>query len=401
MSRHFFAIASLASTLCIGTSFGASTATTATTTAPVAFVYVTSNYTGHANRILGYSVASNGKLTPTPYSPYSHDVVQMAVNGKYLFAAGNNSTSNDIYTFSVGPHGYLTPVATANVSKFPGSTCASVGTLNLDRTGVTLYPFIYNADCSGTDDAYMSLAVANTTGKLTYLSETQPYNSNNNPYYGYPLTFIANNQLAYNVACDFSLASIMGLRRESNGSLMNISIDANYPAAPAGEGYCPTAVAADTTNHLAMAMEGPFTAPGGSTHYQIASYTVNTTNGNLTTANTYKNMPSTSVAGVNSMKYSGVYTLEMSPSGKLLAVGGSTGLQIFHFNGASPVTVGTGRLTTDEINQVAWDNSNHLYAIAPFAGKLFVFTVTSTSVVQAPGSPYNITQPQTLAVQPK
>lgn len=292
-------------------------------------------------------------------------------------------------------------IDTANVQKFPNSTCASPGDLILDHTGSNLYPFIYNADCSDTDDAYMSLSIGKTTGKLTYLSETQPTNSNDNPYYVYPLTFIGNNQLAYSVACDFSLASIMGLRRQSGGSLVNISIDASYPTAPSGEGYCPIAVAANPTNHLAMDMLGPFTAPGGTTHNQIASYTVNESNGNLTKTSTYKNMPSVAVAGVNSRNYSGVFTMEMSPSGKLLAVGGSTGLQIFHFNGAAPATVDTGRLTTDEINQVFWDNNNHLYAIAPYAGKLFVFTVTPTSVVQAPGSPHNIYLPQSLVVQPK
>ncbi len=109
MSHRFFTAVFLASTLCIGTSFAANPAKSGNTTAtPVAFVYVTSNYTGQTNRILGYSVASNGKLTAVPYSPFSHDVVQMAVNGKYLFAAGNNSTSSNIYSFSIGPHGYLT-----------------------------------------------------------------------------------------------------------------------------------------------------------------------------------------------------------------------------------------------------------------------------------------------------
>jgi hypothetical protein len=34
-----------------------------------------------------------------------------------------------------------------------------------------------------------------------------------------------------------------------------------------------------------------------------------------------------------------------SPSGKLVAVGGTAGLQIFHFNGANPLTRATGLLT--------------------------------------------------------
>jgi hypothetical protein len=90
----------------------------------------------------------------------------------------------------------------------------------------------------------------------------------------------------------------------------------------------------------------------------------------------------------------------MSASGKLLAVAGSAGLQVFHFNGANPVTRFTGLLTTDTVNQVAWDNMNHLYAVASAAGKLYVFTVTTTSVKQAPGSPYALTSPGYVAVFP-
>jgi hypothetical protein len=85
----------------------------------------------------------------------------------------------------------------------------------------------------------------------------------------------------------------------------------------------------------------------------------------------------------------------------LLAVAGTGGLQIFHFNGASPITAYTGLLTKDEIDQCFWDNNNHLYAISHASGKLFVFTVTPTSNKQAAGSPYSISAPQDLVVQPK
>jgi hypothetical protein len=93
--------------------------------------------------------------------------------------------------------------------------------------------------------------------------------------------------------------------------------------------------------------------------------------------------------------------LNMAPGGKLLAVGGTGGLQIFHFNGASPITHYTGLLTTNEIDQFFWDNQNHLYAISKTAGKLYVFTVTPASYVEAPGSPYSINQPVNVIVQPK
>jgi hypothetical protein len=82
-------------------------------------------------------------------------------------------------------------------------------------------------------------------------------------------------------------------------------------------------------------------------------------------------------------------------------VGGDAGLQIFHFNGSKPITHYTGLLTTDEVDQVSWDNDNHLYAISYVSGKLFVFTITPTSHHQAPGSPYTITKPQNIAILPK
>jgi hypothetical protein len=89
------------------------------------------------------------------------------------------------------------------------------------------------------------------------------------------------------------------------------------------------------------------------------------------------------------------------PLGNYLAVAGTSGLQAFHFNGANPITKYTGLLATDQVDQVFWDNSNHLYAIGYAAGKLWVFTVTSTSVTQAPGSPHSIPGVGSLIVLPK
>ena len=96
-----------------------------------------------------------------------------------------------------------------------------------------------------------------------------------------------------------------------------------------------------------------------------------------------------------------VSDLAVSPSGKLLAVGGSNGLQVFHFNGGDPITHYTGLLVQGAIGQIAWDNHNHLYAISSKSSKLFVFTATPTSHHQAPGSPYAITNPWGIAVLPR
>ncbi len=107
-------------------------------------------------------------------------------------------------------------------------------------------------------------------------------------------------------------------------------------------------------------------------------------------------MPSTSITTP--------LALEASPSGTLLAVGGIGGLQIFNFNGGSSLTSFTGMLTTDNISQVAWDNSNHLYATtwtspgSTAPGSLHVFNISSSGATEAPGSPYTMSDPAYLAV---
>jgi 6-phosphogluconolactonase (cycloisomerase 2 family) len=111
----------------------------------------------------------------------------------------------------------------------------------------------------------------------------------------------------------------------------------------------------------------------------------------LSTTSTYANMPPTLIANPSDMK--------MSPSGKLVAVAGKEGLQVFHFNGASPVTRFTGLLTSTPINQMFWDNSNHLYAISQSGGKIYAFTITPDGAHKAPGSPYSINSPVSLIVR--
>jgi hypothetical protein len=120
---------------------------------------------------------------------------------------------------------------------------------------------------------------------------------------------------------------------------------------------------------------------------------VNASSGNLTTTNTYANMPSAKVGQP--------YVYWLSPDGKYLAVGGATGLQVFHFNGAAPLTAFTGLLTGDAISQLWWDNAGHLYAMGQTDNKLFVFTVTSSGAKAAPGSPHTVAGAAALMALPK
>jgi hypothetical protein len=207
------------------------------------------------------------------------------------------------------------------------------------------------------------------------------------------LSFVSDDLHAYSSSCYHFTPEVFGFTRSGNGALEYLQTTIPIPNAGNGNFYCPWLAAADTAEHLAVSMQpldGSTWQPIGPS--QIAVYTADGS-GNLTTTSTPANMPSVAVGGI--LDY------WMAPSGKLLAVAGTGGLQVFHFNGANPVTTDTGLLTTDQVDRVLWDNSNHLYAISRSAGKLYVFTVTPTSAAPAAGSPYAIKNPVDFIVLPK
>ena len=135
--------------------------------------------------------------------------------------------------------------------------------------------------------------------------------------------------------------------------------------------YYPFYVTADPTNHLA-AVVAMNTNPETYSAPQLASYTVDG-QGNLSTTSTAANMPYTSV-GTSACCWD--MSLNLSPSGKVLAVAGPLGLQLFHFNGAAPITPYSAVLTMDSIIRIHWDNNNHLFALSGTTNKMYVFTVT-------------------------
>ena len=353
--------------------------------APIAYIYVSSTPTSGANKeVEAFAASTTGKLTPVPGSPFQENVTSMAVNGKYLFAA--NSNGFDIDSYLMEPDGALRYVTSFNAAN--SEDCNVLGPLFLDHTGATLYDMEFKGSgCS--NNTYESFTLNKANAHLEKLGNSDP-----NRWLYLSASFIGNNQYAYSAACSENMYwGIYGFKRESNGMLTQADISATPPRAPKGYFYCPSQAAADPSNHVAIAMQpvnqqtfSPDKPP------RLATFTA-AADGNLSTTSTAGNMPETSVGSVTD--------LNMAPSGKLLAVAGTGGLQIFHFNGASPITAYTGLLTKDEIDQFFWDNQNDLYAISRTAGKLFVFTITPSGYHQAPGSPYSIDRPQNIIVQPK
>lgn len=355
-----------------------------TSKSPVAFVYVLSSPIQNQNEINAFAAASNGNLTAVEGSPFLSNAIDMAVNGKYLFA----TDTVHIYSYSIASNGSIEKVASINALKFNQGNCGEVGDLFLDRAGATLYDFDYHYDCA--NRAYQSFRIDPSTGTLSYLGRTT---GDWSEFWFGSMSFIANNRFAYQATCIANMYSdIYGFRRGRNGKVTDLNKQFPYPKPKQGDnGYCPYLTAADATGHVAISVQAVknFQNDGPP---QLATYTANAC-GDLTTKSTYRNMPSTADTYV--------YGIAMSPSGELLAVGGDAGLQVFHFNGSNPITHYTGLLVKDEIDQVSWDNDNHLYASSYMSGKLFVFTITPTSHRQAPGSPYAITKPQNIAILPK
>jgi hypothetical protein len=353
---------------------------------PVAYVYVsTTPAKSSVNEIVAYAAAANGRLTPVPGSPFTADVTSLAVNGLYLF--GSNVNGVNVDTYAIESSGALTLANQTDVTGFNSGDCGITGPLFLDRTGHTLYDMEYiGNDCA--NNQYASFRVATSTGGLTNMG-AGAFSS----WLYQPASFTGNNKFAYSASCLGDMYwTIFGLKRASSGLLSSISnFSAPLPAPKAGDFYCPSQVATDPANHVAIALQpvnqDSFAPDGGP---RIGSFTA-APNGHLSTTNTSADMPESKVGTALS--------ISMAPSGKLLAVGGSGGLQIFHFHGSAPPTVDTGLLTGDEIDQMFWDHDNHLYAISTTANRLFVFTITPTHHHEAPGSPYALEAPQGLAVQ--
>jgi hypothetical protein len=377
MSRsvHSLAIAAICASTVLA-SAQVKSPTTEPASSPVAFVYVTSNPAGGGGEIYGAVVAANGSATLIPGSPFLYNVNYMAVNSAWLFGVANLDDSID--SFSIAKNGALSLEQTVAVP-----TGGGVISIYLDHTGSTLY-----ADYYTTNNDFYSYSIDQSTGQLSQIGDLP-----GGPPENTPVSFIGNNVYAYSSSCYHFGPEIFGVQRASSGTLTYINnFNPPFPAEKSGGFYCPWLAAADPTNHLAIAMvpltlnwdqDGP---------WQLATYTADSS-GNLTTNSTYSNMPSVSVGGVNDYR--------MSPSGQYLAVGGTKGFQIFHFNGANPITPFTGPLTSAPITQIFWDNANHVYGLSPSAGKVFVFTVTSTGATQAPGSPHAVPSPQSLIVLPR
>jgi hypothetical protein len=367
--------------------------------APVAYVYV-----GTSKGINLYNAAPNGRLTLVSGSPFKTTGLMIGSNQKFFITLGTYW----VRSYPVKANGGIgAQVSQINTQNYSGRNCGTTNGGVLDHSGQYVFVLLnVPPDGNGTCIAYQTFKIAPTSGQLTFNGATKTDTGGAPPVRNLP-TFLANNKFAYavnNFAKEADLGGPepifinggSGFSRESNGTL-EYRNNFNFTVPPPFEGddgwdWIPLAVTADPTNHLAAALYPWFDPPKGSRRSPLlVSYTVDS-QGNIATTNTWETMPSPDI-------YPNV--LNMSPDGKLLAAGGG-GLQVFHFNGGAPITRYSKVLIPEyvQVNWIRWDKAHHLYALTT-NGKLYVYTVTPTSIVAAPGSPYTIGGPAGLFVVPK
>lgn len=375
----------------------------ATTPAPVAHVYIASG-----SHIIALSAAPNGKLTTVPGSPFNYNLGLQGTNGHFLFGFEPNVPIID--SLSMAANGALKKTATTNFLNSPAGDCGPFVNfgrgLRIDHSGLDLYNMVIGTEFP-CPSVFQTFKINDANGKLTSLGYA------NGVLDGSPnLHILGNNQYAYAPSCAAAFGNspfpdVVPFQRSSTGKLVSANAGVAIPAPPLDDSdpnnptpgyYCPYDMATDPTNHAAItlyALEDTPGEDGGNVGYGpmvIATYTADA-NGNLKTTSTYENMaklpwwPN---------------TMRMSPSGKLLAVG-ANGVILYHFNGGNPVTKYKTLLTSDSVGQILWDNDNHMYVSGgdtKGAAKLWVYTVTPTTVTLAPGSPYSISNSGGMVVQP-
>lgn len=382
----------------VATTSGTSTSTI-NTSLPVAYVYVSSAHYIHA-----YKAWADGKITSITGSPFPYaGIRKMSVTNKFLFGA---DISQNLFTYSIHSNGYISKVVSLNTAKYTGGSCPipKTGT-QVDFSQATLYYTACSDSFAGTNpNEYLSFHIG-STGSLQFLGGSGGGITALTQGTDEVLTKMGGNAFAFDSYCNDEMDQgvIQIYKRQSNGNLIFYGESNRMPAAAPGSAFCMGMVAADTSNHLAAAVFRIDSQPHDAGFIYgpsyLASYSADS-NGNLSTTSNVDNMPFLSVAGTY-----GVTAISISPDNKYVAVGGNNGFEVLHFNGSNPPTKFTGALLTGHnVSKFGWDRAHHLYVLSSVktatstSTYLHIYTVASTSVKEASGSPHSIANLTSLIV---
>lgn len=354
---------------------------------PVANVYVQTH-----SGVYAYTTSSTGQLTPVRSTPYAVSGQIGAARTSYILSVG----TDDLHAYKIESNGAIgSQTGQIDTQSYGGSQCGTpYGPAILDHTGQYFSLELTGASPNNEPCSSLQTYKVSSSGQFTFLGDSV----NTWSYHGTAsgdaaTTYSSNDLFAYGIQGQVYANAMLAYKRASAGDLVADSSFTEKDPAPNPStnngNYFPNIVAADNASHLAVLLNQPF---GSSETFQLASYSINDTTGAIASSNTWSNMPT--LTGYPS-------AMAVNWAGSVVAVaqvqfGGSqpdtTGIQLYHFNGASPATV-FGKLFAPglAVDQLTWDSSNHLYALSYESQQLYVFNVTSSGAVQAPGSPYKFT----------
>jgi hypothetical protein len=209
---------------------------------PDAFAYV-----ARPSHVLGFSVSRAGTLQPLPGSPFPVSLSQISPAGKFVI--GIRTDDVHLETLRIKSNGDLTYASSTELLK-PSPYCSTIyGAATTDADGSTFYVPIA---CS--DGYFYQEFHIEENGDIHFIGNTPT-----DPNFG-PLAVLGNNRYAYEVNCIDPFNNQVfseTFRREENGLLTSLGTGTipMPPAANANDTYCPSNLGADSTRHLAIAVQ--------------------------------------------------------------------------------------------------------------------------------------------------
>lgn len=356
---------------------------TSANAAPVAYLFASSD---NPDTIQSLAVSSDGSFTHVSTVSTPTSIYHLSVTKQFLFGI---DTASNIYTYSISSTGTLKLVATTNAGKYVSGYTSpySIALTQIDPAGATIYTMVGTSQTNW----YLESFKIESNGELQFLGSSYA-----DPNALNQIRFVQNGQYAftdgcYNTAAGASfttdsndISDLVEYQHESDGFLGYLATSNDPPTAKGGYEYCAGVNAVDPTDHVAIAFtifnpSGDDVEPGT----PLGVYTVT---GTPTTTSTYENMPVTSVP---------VGTMSIDPTGSILAVGGQGGFQLYHFNGANPITQFSEQIeTNDLIRNIGWDKGGHMYLLTDHS--IDIYNVNSTSYTEL--KPWELTAPLGMIV---
>lgn len=372
-------------------------ATPETAAATVADVYV--QVTTGVNV---YHATAAGRLTLVEGSPFSIAGQMEGITGSHLLSVGTTI----LHSYEIASNGAVgSGISSINTGSYDSEDCGPTtgNRAALDHSGK--YFYVQLSGGPTTDGCEMNdwqTYKVSSSGDFTFIGNAYP------PYYNWSPNsapvFNSSDKYAYSIT-QLTLDDDIGFfpfTRVSDGYIsLNTGFTEHDPAHDTHRDYFlePIAAAADSHEHLAVLMLPFSDCEGGGPpcltegDLQLASYTINPATGGISTTGTQADLPF--------VQLSWALALDISSDGKFVAIGGSqlngdfvagtAGLQVFNFHGAGLPTRLTGLLLPGtQIDQVAWDKEDHLYALSYETHKLYVFNVSTARGAVQIGEPISI-----------